>query len=91
MVCADPGTPLHGSRTVDSEDGGFSEGTTVSFQCNANYKLSGAKKIVCTKGKWSEKKFPLCISQGMWTVVFFVFLFFFLKPLEFIVDCIDSV
>ena len=80
MVCADPGTPLHGSRTVDSEDGGFYDGTTVSFQCNANYKLSGAKKIVCTKGKWSEKKFPLCISQGMWSGVFF------LKPLELIVD-----
>lgn len=64
--CVDPGTPVHGSRNVDRTDGRFPDGTTVSFQCNANYKLSGAKKIVCTKGRWSEKKLPWCISQGMW-------------------------
>ena len=71
-VCADPGTPLHGSRTVNSKDGGFSEGAIVSFQCNTNYKLIGAKKIVCSKGKWSEEKFAQCLLQGMWSgFVFF--------------------
>lgn len=57
---------MHGSRNVSSRDGGFPDGTIVSFQCNVNYKLSGAKKIMCTEGKWSEKKLPLCLSRGMW-------------------------
>ena len=57
---------MHGSRNVNSKHGEFPDGTIVSFQCNANYKLIGAKKIVCAKGKWSERKLPLCISQGMW-------------------------
>ncbi len=66
--CVDPGTPKNGYRAVSSADGGFADGTVVYFYCNAHYKLSGAKKIVCTKGKWSGKK-PFCQSQGMWYVL----------------------
>ena len=63
---------MHGSRNVTGAAGGFPDGTIVSFQCNANYKLLGAKKILCIKGKWSEKKLPLCVSKGMWCFFFLV-------------------
>ena len=61
--CIDPGTPKYGNRKVSSVDGGFADGTVVYFYCNAQYKLIGGKKIICTKGKWNGKK-PICQSQG---------------------------
>ena len=62
-ICNDPGTPAHGYRSIIPLFDGFSDGTVVSFVCNRNYKLIGAKKIICIKGRWNGKK-PVCQSLG---------------------------
>lgn len=54
--CPDPGFPVHGSRTMRHPMDGR---TTIIFSCDPNYTLRGAKKIMCTKGRWNGKK-PIC-------------------------------
>lgn len=60
--CSDPGIPRHGSRTV-WPSGRFSDGTIIIFSCNSFYNLTGAKKILCSKGRWSGKR-PTCQPPG---------------------------
>ncbi|RMX39586.1 hypothetical protein pdam_00023117 [Pocillopora damicornis] len=57
--CPDPGFPAHGNRTVSPVD----DGTIISFSCDPNYTLRGAKKIICIKGRWNGKK-PICKASG---------------------------
>ena len=48
--CGDPGTPANGRRTIT----GYTEGHTVTYTCNAGYKLSGITRRTCqSNGVWS--------------------------------------
>ncbi|CAH3037421.1 unnamed protein product [Pocillopora meandrina] len=55
--CKDPGNPLNG-RKVNHD---FRHKKTVSFTCQKNYALEGARTITCSNGQWSAKR-PLCLA-----------------------------
>ncbi|XP_073249838.1 complement component receptor 1-like protein [Porites lutea] len=61
--CTDPGQPKNGNRIVTRKSSGFPMGTVISFSCNTNYTLVGAKKIICevkdNKYSWNGK-LPSC-------------------------------
>lgn len=61
--CTDPGHPKNGNRIVTRKSSGFPMGTVISFSCNPNYTLVGAKKIICevkdNKYSWNGKV-PSC-------------------------------
>ncbi|CAH3128057.1 unnamed protein product [Pocillopora meandrina] len=63
--CPDPGFPAHGNRTVHVSPARrpMDDGTVISFSCDPNYTLRGAKKIICMKGRWNGKK-PICKASG---------------------------
>ncbi|XP_058954534.2 complement component receptor 1-like protein [Pocillopora verrucosa] len=62
--CPDPGFLAHGSRFVfHPVRRPMDDGTTISFSCDPNYALRGAKKIMCIKGRWNGKK-PICKASG---------------------------
>lgn len=65
--CPDPGFPAHGNRTVHVSPARrpMDDGTVISFSCDPNYTLRGAKKIICMKGRWNGKK-PICKASGMY-------------------------
>ena len=56
VYCGDPGTPVNGWRTIT----GYTEGHTVAYTCNAEYKLSGNTRRTCqSNGEWSGN-LPSC-------------------------------
>ena len=57
-MCADPGTPVNGSRIGNS----FLDGQTVAFRCQQNYKLVGPLVVRCVAGKWN-KDAPKCKGE----------------------------
>ncbi|XP_038078003.1 uncharacterized protein LOC119745597 isoform X2 [Patiria miniata] len=60
--CADPGTPVNGKQT-----GTFSNGDTLSFECNAGYTLVGARNATCRSGTYDElvpSCFANCVDPG---------------------------
>ena len=56
--CKDPGNPLNG-RKVNND---FRHKKTVSFTCQKNYALEGARTVKCSNGQWSAKR-PLCLGE----------------------------
>ena len=56
--CKDPGNPLNG-RKVGHD---FRHKKTVSFTCQKNYALEGARTVTCSNGQWSAKR-PLCLGE----------------------------
>ena len=54
--CGDPGTPVNGKRAIT----GYTVGHTVTYTCNAGYKLSGITRRTCqSNGVWSGN-LPSC-------------------------------
>ncbi|KAK3728579.1 hypothetical protein QZH41_011661 [Actinostola sp. cb2023] len=57
-LCSNPGTPPNGRRSSSS----FTHGSTVTFTCNAGYRLQGSSSRTCTRGQWSGTA-PRCIDM----------------------------
>ena len=56
--CKDPGNPLNGRKLGDD----FRHKKTVSFTCQKNYVLEGARTVTCLNGQWSAKM-PICQGE----------------------------
>ena len=65
--CTDPGTPTNGTRNgVD-----IYYNSTVSYNCNTGYNLTGTASITCNAtGQWNGSV-PLCIAIGMIEIFIF--------------------
>ena len=56
--CKDPGNPLNWRKIGDH----FHHQKTVSFTCQKNYVVEGARTVTCLNGQWSAKR-PLCLGE----------------------------
>ena len=56
--CRDPGTPIHGKRTVEGAalDGQLVNGAKVTYSCDSSYKIKGSKTRTCVDGVWSGQE-----------------------------------
>lgn len=69
ITCADPGTPLHGSRNTTGPP--FSHMSLIFYECNNGYILYGTDRRSCNgDGEWTGVQ-PFCVEcAGVNTPVF---------------------
>ena len=59
ILCQDPGSPSHGSRTGDD----VTFGKTVRYKCDRGYRMTGSKSRTCTaSGTWTGNQ-PICTGK----------------------------